>query len=122
MITWRFQSFFHKSFSILTDIFISSNGKKIIPHNLIITPCSLAYWFMDDGGKLDYRKKNPSLALVFNTQGFTKFEVIWLNNYLKTYYNFDSWIKSNKKGWIIVIPSKNFILFKNNIKDKELRK
>jgi hypothetical protein len=117
VITWRFQTFNHTSFSTLTDLFINSNGKKIVPDNLIITPCTLAYWFMDDGGKLDYRKKNPSKALILNTQGFTKLEVIRLNNILKTTYDFDSWIKSNKKGWIIVIASKNFLLFKNYMKN-----
>jgi hypothetical protein len=40
-----------------------------------ISPVSLAYWFMDDGGLLSYNKDYVRKGLVFNTQGFTLQEV-----------------------------------------------
>ena len=39
-----------------------------------ITSVSIAYWFMDDGNKADYRD-NGSKGLIFNTHSFTDHEV-----------------------------------------------
>lgn len=55
---WGFQTISHEAFKFLADLFLLDN-KKSIPDNLIInhlTPRGLAYWYMDDGGKLDYNK------------------------------------------------------------------
>src|SRR5437016_7039070 len=54
--TWWFQTFSHEAFNPLAQLFLM-NGKKIVPKNLIkdhLSSKGLAYWFMDDGGKLDY--------------------------------------------------------------------
>lgn len=71
-----FQTISHKEFNFFSELFINKLGKKSISKNLIknyLTPRGLAYWFMDDGGKLDYSSK--SKGIVFNTQGFTFEEV-----------------------------------------------
>jgi len=52
-------------------LFINKN--KIIYADLIknhLTPRGLAYWFMDDGGKLDYNKNSKNKEIVLNTQSF----------------------------------------------------
>jgi hypothetical protein len=45
----------------------------------LITPVSLAYWFMDDGSQ----KSKQSKGLIFNTHGFTLKEVELLCDILK---------------------------------------
>jgi LAGLIDADG DNA endonuclease family len=50
-----------------------SKGKTIVKDGLIrdhLTPRGLAYWFCDDGGKLDY-SSNKGKGIVFNTHSFT---------------------------------------------------
>ena len=50
--------------------------KKSVPAGLIkdhLTARGLAYWFMDDGGKMDYIEKSNGIEL--HTQGFTEEEV-----------------------------------------------
>src|SRR5687768_6934934 len=65
VINWGFQTISHEAFISLAELFIINN-KKGISDSLILNHLSergLAYWFMDDGGKLDYNKgsKNKSL-------------------------------------------------------------
>jgi len=71
--TLRFQTITHESFNFLGELFIKDKNKKSVPSNLIkdhLTEVGLSYWFMDDGGKLDY-SKNEGKGLVFNTQNFS---------------------------------------------------
>ena len=66
------------------------NGKKGIPNSLIIdhlTERGLAYWFMDDGGKLDYNKNSKNKSIVFNTHSFTEQEVISMAKELSDKFN-----------------------------------
>lgn len=53
--------------------FYNSNGKKIIPKilNKILTPKSIAYWFMDDGSL----KSKQSKGIILNTHNFSKTEI-----------------------------------------------
>lgn len=72
--TYSFQTIFHSDFKQLADIFLDEKGKKVIkPFFLknIISPITLAYWLMDDGGLLSYSKDYPRKSLVFNTHGFS---------------------------------------------------
>lgn len=43
----------------------------------------LAYWFMDDGGKLDYNKNTKNNSLVLKSHNFTTLEVENYDQYLK---------------------------------------
>jgi len=61
----------------LAELFINNNKKSVVI-NLIsnhLTPIGLAYWFMDDGGKLDYNPNSNNKSIVLNTQSFTTEEV-----------------------------------------------
>jgi hypothetical protein len=55
---------------------IRGKGKKLVKDGLIrdhLTTRGLAYWFIDDGGKLDY-SSNKGKGIVFNTHSFTEAE------------------------------------------------
>ena len=108
---WGFQTLSHSAFNILADLFII-DGQKSIPNNLItnhLTPIGLAYWFMDDGGKLDYNPNSNNKNIVLNTQSFKNSEVIAMCDQLNDKFNLDCEIRSNKGRKIIVI--KNYSVF-----------
>jgi hypothetical protein len=108
--TIRFESVTHPAFDFLVELFLDSDGKKRVPSGIIedyLTPRGLAFWFMDDGGKLDY-SKNQGKGVVFNTQGFSQQEVMDLCEGLKRKFNLDCWIGSNKSKHVIKVSGKNF--------------
>lgn len=69
---------------------------------------------MDDGGKLDYRKKPLSRinkSIVLNTPSFTETEVDMLCLELKAKFNLKCEIRSNKGKKVIVITEESFPIF-----------
>ena len=102
--TWQFQTISHESFNELAKLFLNSHYKKRISTSIKenFTAFSLAYWFMDDGGKLDYTS-NQGKAVVLNTQGFSFEEVKILKNMLIEKFKLKCWIKENKGKPIIII-------------------
>jgi len=111
--TWVFQTFSHEAFNPLAKLFINSEGKKGISPNLIkdhLTPKGLAYWFMDDGGKLDYTS-NEGKGIVLNTQCFSEIEVNNMASELKTKFDLITWVKLNKGRSIIAISGKSYDKF-----------
>lgn len=106
---WGFKTISHEAFNKLADLFIK-DSKKIVPLNLIteqLTPMSLAYWFMDDGGKLDYNPNSKNKSIVLNTQSFTNKEVNMMSKELNDKFDLDCEIRSNKGRKIIVIKDYN---------------
>lgn len=106
--TYRFQTVGHRAFNFLSDLFSTFNGVKTL--NVVqIEPCfnalSLAYWFMDDGGPLDYKPRG-SKGLVFHTQGFTWSEVEALAVLLRKKFNLNCWTKTNKGKPVIAISGR----------------
>jgi hypothetical protein len=100
----------------LAELFKDSNNKKSIKPYLIknhLTSRGLAYWFMDDGGKLDYNKNTTNKSLVLNTHSFAHYEVIIACSELNTKFNLNCSIKQNKRKSIIVISSESFNTFFN---------
>ena len=89
------------------------NNKKIIKPGLIldyVTPVSLAYWFMDDGSKLDH-SKNKGKGIVFNTQGFSELSVDMMIKELEIKYNFIVWKSFNKNKPIIKLSGHSYNSF-----------
>ncbi|PVU98265.1 hypothetical protein BB561_000039, partial [Smittium simulii] len=106
--TFRLQSISHWEFKFLAELFL--NPKKIVPKNLIrdhLTPRGFTYWFMDDGGKLDY-SKNQGKGIVLNTQSFTEEEVLQMTIELNNKFNFKTWVGKNKSKYVIKISGSNF--------------
>jgi len=117
IITWGFQSLSHKAFNPLADLFLT-NKKKSISEYLIknhLTDRGLAYWFMDDGGKLDYNKNSTNKSIVLNTQSFTDIEVEQMSKELSNKFNFSCQVRLNKGKKIIIINSVSYSLFRNII-------
>jgi len=73
-----------------------------------LTPRGLAYWFMDDGGKLDYNKNSKNRSIVLNTHSFTDNEVDLMSKQLSSKFNLLLEIRSNKNKKIIVIKDKSY--------------
>jgi hypothetical protein len=122
-INWGFQTISHDAFNYLADLFFTQAKEiklvKSIPKNLIkdhLTPIGLAYWFMDDGGKLDYNKGSKNKSIVFNTQSFTELEVINMTEELSLKFNLVVSNRKNKGKDIIVIKSESFDIFYDLIK------
>ena len=77
VINWGFQTFSHKAFNYLAELFLlDKGGKKGISENLVLdhlTPRGLAYWFMDDGGK-----SSSGLKIATNNFSFNEVEILAL--------------------------------------------
>jgi hypothetical protein len=114
--TWRFQTISHSEFNFLYTLYYPyDDNKKHLPPLLIknnLTPISLAYWFMDDGGKLDYTS-NEGKGIVLNTQGFKEVEVKIACEELKEKFNLNCWVGLNKKKPVIKISGKDYENFLN---------
>ena len=121
--TWCFQTVMHPAFEVLAHLFISSGeagsskGKKVIDASVLsdrITPVSLAYWFMDDGGLLSYRPNRYGIQL--HTQGFTTSEVESLVKVLHDKFGLKCWTKLNKGKRTIAISGHSYATFFNLVK------
>lgn len=113
VINWGFQTISHTAFNPLVDLFLL-NKRKGIQKNLIInflTERGLAYWFMDDGGKLDYNKNSKNKGLVLNTHSFSKEEVNIISIELSNKFNINTYIRLNKNKSIIIIDSNSYNKF-----------
>ena len=110
---WGIQTFSHEAFNVLCELFII-NGKKGISENLIknhLTGSGLAYWFMDDGGKLDYNKNSKNNSVVLNTQSFSKLEVENMAFEISSKFKLECSIRNNKGKQVIVISSSSYDSF-----------
>jgi hypothetical protein len=76
-----------------------------------LTARGLAYWFMDDGGKLDYNKNSKNKSVVFNTHSFKDKEVETMAQQIMEKFNLDCEVRSNKAKKIIVIKSVSYDKF-----------
>ena len=115
IVNWGFQTFSHKAFNYLSELFLlDKGGKKGISENLVqdhLTPKGLAYWFMDDGGKLDYNKNSKNRSVVLNTHSFTDLEVENLCDQLSNKFELLCEVRSNKNKKIIVIKDTSYSKF-----------
>lgn len=113
VVTWGFQTISHKAFCFLNDLFIIDGKKSVTPLliKIYLTERGLAYWFMDDVGKLDYNLKSKNKSLVLNTQSFKESEVDTLKIELKNKFNLDCGTRINKNKKILVIKSNSYNRF-----------
>lgn len=108
--TKEFQTVAHISLNEFADLFLNDQGKKVIKPNLVrdhVTELSLAYWFMDDGGKLDYTS-NQGKGLLLHTQGFNEQEVIELAEGLAIKFNLQTKAKKTKGKYVVSISGNSF--------------
>lgn len=113
VINWGFQTISHSAFIPLANLFLL-NKRKGVQKNLItdfLTERGLAYWFMDDGGKLDYNKNSKNKGLVLNTHSFSKEEVDMMSIELNNKFDLNTSVRLNKNKNIIVINSDSYKKF-----------
>ena len=129
--SWGFQTIGHEEFCPIANIFfdqpssmestsekIQKSSKKIITPGLVenyLTPTGLAYWFMDDGSKMDHTK-NEGKGFHIHTQGFEEEEVESLCNGLEKRYGLKCWKVRNKGKYVIAISGRSYEKFVDLIK------
>lgn len=112
VINWGFQTISHEAFNGLASLAITNNIKSM-SKNLILnhlTGIGLAYWFMDDGGKLDYNPDSKNKSIVLNTHSFTHKQVEMMAEQLNDKFNLECETRSNQGKKIIVIRNYNIFI------------
>jgi hypothetical protein len=110
VINYGLQTISHEVFNEFSELFLINN-KKCVSNNLIkdyLTPIGLAYWYMDDGGKLDYNKNSKNKDLVLNTQSFSISEVEDMALELNKKFELNTQVRNNKGKKIIVIKENSY--------------
>lgn len=104
----KFQTLSHSAFRFYAQQFYF-DGKKVVPKiiNKLLTPCALAYWFMDDGSI----KSKESKGLILNTQGFVVKDIEKLICLLRKKFSLECKIRNQKDGHQIYISGKSNELF-----------
>ena len=89
------------------------NGKKIIPKmiNKLITPQSLAIWFMDDGSI----KSKADKALVIHTHGYSKDDLLLITKVLESKFGLKIGLQKQYDKWRLYIYSQSVDNFKKII-------
>jgi len=95
-----FQTYSHPAFRYYAQQFYR-DGKKVVPKQIarMLTPQALAVWFMDDGS---YKSKDHR-ALILNTQGFGKSDILLLQKALVRIHCVESQIRKQTDGLQILI-------------------
>lgn len=112
-----FNTLTHKSFTYFYNLFYP-NGKKVVPEsiNQSLTATALAVWFMSDGSI----KSKQSRGRILNTQSFTRPDIERLILILKSKFNLQSSIRTQKDGLQIYISGKSAEVLNIVLKDKIL--
>ena len=79
------------------------NRRKVIPDDLLLTPLSMAVWFMDDGS----RKSSQCRGLYLNTQGFSSQEVDLLRLVIERDVGVETSVREQADGLQIYVPSRS---------------
>lgn len=117
VVNWGFQTISHEALNSLAHLFLflrPNYNVKGINENLILehlTPRGLAYWFCDDGGKLDYNKNSKNKSVVLNTQSFTDLEVDTMSKQLSLKFELLCEVRTNKNKKVIVIKGASYQTF-----------
>ena len=105
---WLFQTVSHAAFRFYAQQFYAEGRKqvpKLISHWL--TPCGLAYWFMDDGPI----KSIESKGIILNTHGFYQVDVERLIEVLQTRFGLQAQARNQKEGCQIYISGHSYEKF-----------
>lgn len=107
------RTYSHKAFSSFGKAFYSQ-GKKVIPKTFdkLLTPLSLAIWFMDDGSF----KSTKHRTYVIHTLGYRKSELEDVQKILLKKFNLHTSLHNQKgKYWRLYIQSQSADKFKELI-------
>lgn len=100
-----FQTLSHGSFRFFAQQFYRGK-RKCVPSQIHrwLTPCALAYWYMDDGSV----KSAQSKGVIFNTQGFSLKEVERLCAVLLESFRLDAKPRKQSDGHQIYLSGRSF--------------
>lgn len=109
---WWFQTLSHSAFRFYAQQFYR-DGRKCVPRLIHrwLTPCALAYWFMDDGSI----KSAQSKGVVFNTQSFPLSEVQRLCQVLQEQFDLKVKPRKQQEGYQIYISGESYATFRELI-------
>ena len=112
-----FNTLTHPCFKNFYDMFYP-NKKKVIPESIdqFLTPTALTVWFMSDGSI----KSKQSRGRILNTQSFLRPDIEKLICILKSKFNLQSSIRTQKDGLQIYISGKSAEILNRLLKDKIL--
>jgi len=94
-------------FTKLRKRWYSDRGKKIIPNDLILTPKTIAYWYMGDGLSQWVKKKTKQVRIELCTEGFMKRDVMKIKSLLKKIGFENLWLRKRPSGLRIAITKSN---------------
>jgi hypothetical protein len=105
---WGFTTFSHDAFSVYGQQFYV-DGKKKVPRQIEewLTPCGLAYWYMDDGSI----KSKDSKGVIFNTQAFCRDDVERLSQLLQIQFGLRASVRVQRDGYQIYVSGKSYERF-----------
>ena len=78
-----------------------TDRRKVIPTDLMLSPLSMAVWFMDDGS----RKSSQCRGLYLNTQSFSAAEVDLLRSVMRRDVGVETSVRQQSDGLQIYVPS-----------------
>ena len=109
--SWYFHTVTTEFFGKLYQQFYL-NGRKIIPKEIlnILTPLSLAVWYMDDGCF-------SQGTAILNTQNFSFNEQKILQNSLKERFNLEVTINKDRDRWRLRVKKESFSRFCGLVED-----
>jgi hypothetical protein len=97
-----FTTLSHEDFNLFRTRFCP-NDKKVVPQDLVLTPLSVAVWFMDDGS----RKSSQCRGLYFNTQSFSESDIKCLRSVILRDIGVETTVRNQRDGLQIYIPSRS---------------
>lgn len=114
---FRFDTLTHPTFKNFYDLFYRDH-KKIIPEdiNQSLTSTAFAVWFMCDGSI----KSKECRGRILNTQSFIRSDIERLISILKSKFNLQTSIRTQKDGLQIYISAKSAEVLDSILRDKIL--
>jgi LAGLIDADG DNA endonuclease family len=102
-----FQTVSHEELAIYGRLFYRDR-RKIVPEAIreLVTPRTLAYWYMDDGSM----KSNQSKGVIFNTHAYHKSEIRLLLAALES-LGLEAWERAQPDGPQIYVSGNSFERF-----------
>ena len=109
---WWFQTLSHSAFRFYAHQFYQ-DGQKRVPRLIHrwLTPCALAYWFMDDGSV----KSAHSKGVLINTQAFSLGEVRRLCQVLQERFDLKAQPRKQREGYQVYISGESYEAFRDLI-------
>jgi DNA-binding transcriptional regulator WhiA len=112
-----FNTLTYPAFQNFYDLFYPQ-GEKIVPESIdqFLTKTAFAVWFMSDGSV----KSKQSRGRILNTQSFTRPDIEKMVVILKSKFNLQSSIRTQKDGLQIYISGKSAEILDNLLREKIL--